>query len=99
MSGDPQTTATGVFCAACDRMVPEDVPNCQWHHCLHRRQTKAAKELDLYEVLIFFRPEGFYPIKAVKGVSLVQQAREHAELNPGTIRIEDKCGLILWVLQ
>jgi hypothetical protein len=59
----------------------------------------ATAELDPYEFLVFFRTEGFYPINAVKGRSLVEQAREHAELNPGTLRIEDKCGLVLWVMQ
>lgn len=51
------------------------------------------------EVLIFVRAEGFYPIQGVRGVPLRRQAAEHAVLNPGTLRIEDARGNVLWRLQ
>jgi len=51
------------------------------------------------EVLIFVRAEGFYPVQGVRGVPLRQQAEDHAALNPGTLRIEDTAGNVLWRLQ
>lgn len=51
------------------------------------------------EVMVFFRADGFYPVQGVSGVDLHQQARDHAELNPGTLRIEDVRGTVLWSLQ
>lgn len=56
-------------------------------------------EIDPDEVLVFFRAGMFYPIRAVKGSPLAQQAIDHAELNPGTQRIEDGHGTVLWRLQ
>ena len=56
-------------------------------------------DLDHDNVLIFFREGVFYPITAVKGIPLAAQARTHAELNPGTLRVEDKDGNMLWVIQ
>lgn len=61
--------------------------------------TQKTYELDPDEVLIFFRTEGWYPIQAVKGVDLREQAQDHAVRNPGTLKIEDKSGNSLWVLQ
>lgn len=40
---------------------------------------------------VFFRADGFYFISIVPG-----SEDEHARLNPGTIRIEDVEGDILW---
>lgn len=51
------------------------------------------------EVMIFVRREGFYPIQGVAGVPLKEQAEEHARLNPGTLRVEDIWGNVLWSLQ
>lgn len=52
---------------------------------------------------IFIREEGFYPIQfmdpAVCGKTMAQQAADHAELNPGTMRVEDVEGNILWRVQ
>lgn len=48
------------------------------------------------EVLIFFREGMFYPIQGCLGRPLAQQAKENAELNPGTIRVEDVHGNVLW---
>ena len=46
--------------------------------------------------LVFFRNEGFYPIDGVFAVGLAKQARDNAELNPGTVRVEDGDGNVLW---
>ena len=50
-------------------------------------------------ILIFCRAEGFYAIEAVPDRDLKQQAEEHAALNPGTLRVEDVDGNVLWRLQ
>lgn len=50
-------------------------------------------------VLIFIRAEGFYPIEALPDRDLAQQAVDHAELNPGTLRVEDVDGNVLWRVQ
>lgn len=54
-------------------------------------------------VLIFFRQGLFYPIDALDpekcGRSLEQQASDNAALNPGTLRVEDEKGNVLWRLQ
>lgn len=51
-------------------------------------------------IAIFFREDGFYPVEfmdpAKCGKSMPEQAGEHAELNPGTLRIEDVEGNVLW---
>lgn len=47
---------------------------------------------DLPKVVIFFREEGWYPIMVREDEDLAV----HAELNPGTLRIEDINGNILW---
>lgn len=47
-------------------------------------------------VLIFFRGDMFYPIDALPGIDLKQQAKDHAECNPGTLRVEDVFGNVLW---
>ena len=55
-----------------------------------------TREIDPREVLIFFRDIGWYPIFAVKDIDLRTQARDHAALNPGTVRVEDLHGTVLW---
>lgn len=49
--------------------------------------------------LIFFRKEGFYFIDAVPDVDLKKQAEDNAKSNPGTTRVEDDEGNVLWRLQ
>lgn len=44
-----------------------------------------------WEPLIFFRAEGWYPIECNR-----HAAKIHAELNPGTIRVETIDGEVLW---
>jgi len=42
--------------------------------------------------VIFFRDEGFYPVYIHPGETIEQ----HANLNPGTRRVEDAFGNVLW---
>lgn len=56
----------------------------------------AKIELPALAVLIFFRSEGFYIIDAVHDVDLTKQATDNALLNPGTLRVEDGLGSVLW---
>lgn len=58
-----------------------------------------SADLNYDEVLIFIRKDMFYPITPVKGVSLERQASDNAELNPGTLSVEDKDGNVLWRMQ
>jgi hypothetical protein len=51
------------------------------------------------EVMIFVRGGGFYLIQGVQGVPLARQAADHAALNPGTLRVEDVRGNVLWRLR
>jgi hypothetical protein len=41
-------------------------------------------------------PEGFYPINALQGIPLTQQAKDHGTLNKHILRVEDIEGNILW---
>lgn len=45
---------------------------------------------------IFFREEGFYPVRFHGAKLPREEAAEHAALNPSTLRIEDVDGNILW---
>lgn len=57
------------------------------------------RKIDPDAVMIFFRDGGFYQVLGVAGIPLRQQAREHATINPGTIRVEDAEGEVLWPMQ
>lgn len=50
--------------------------------------------------VVFIRDTHFYPVELMEptecGKTLEQQAADHAELNPGTVRVEDMLGNILW---
>lgn len=48
------------------------------------------------EVVVFIRAEGFYPIQLWGDKPAAVEAAEHAALNPGTLRIEDTRGNVLW---
>jgi len=52
--------------------------------------------LSLSEVLVFHRADCFYTIPAVNEVPLARQAADHAAINPGTVRVEDRAGNVLW---
>lgn len=55
-----------------------------------REATEAVHE---GRTVIFHRAEGWYPIQLLKG----DDVAIHAELNPGTLKIEDALtGEILW---
>lgn len=49
--------------------------------------------------LIMIRRDGFYRIESAPDVPLEKQALDNAMLNPGTIRVEDIDGNILWMMQ
>ncbi len=51
------------------------------------------------EMMVFVREGFIYPVQGVVGVPLPEQARQHAELNPGTLRVEDVSGTVLWRMQ
>lgn len=46
--------------------------------------------------LVFFREEGFYPVEVPDWLPLKTQAETHASVNPGTLRVEDIHGNVLW---
>lgn len=48
------------------------------------------------EVVIFVREEGFYPIQLSGLKSTAEEAADHAACNPGTLRIEDMHGKVIW---
>lgn len=48
------------------------------------------------ETMIFFRQGHFYLVQGVIGVPMKKQAKDNAELNPGTVRVEDIDGNVLW---
>jgi hypothetical protein len=50
-------------------------------------------------MLIFFRADGWYPVQGCVGKSLADQAADSAVLNPGTRRVEDIDGKVLWRMQ
>ncbi len=57
------------------------------------------------ETLVFFRKDGdeevFYPvgIPDIPGKTIEEIASDSAEINPGTVRVEDVNGRVLWRLQ
>lgn len=55
----------------------------------------APVEAEERQLVIFFRKEGFYPLELLVNEDLAK----HAELNPGTLRIEDVRGNVLWMPQ
>lgn len=46
----------------------------------------------LKRTVIFFRKEGWYPVTLQPG----EEVARHVALNPGTLRVEDVQGNILW---
>ncbi len=50
--------------------------------------TKTYEELKPY---LFFRKEGFYPVEIPPS-----QLMKNIELNPGTLRVEDETGKVVW---
>lgn len=48
------------------------------------------------ETVIFFREGMFYPIQLSGLKPTQEEVADHAALNPGTLRIEDLNGNVLW---
>lgn len=48
------------------------------------------------ETVIFFRDQHFYPITLSGMKPVVEEVADHAALNPGTLRVEDTSGKVLW---
>ena len=48
------------------------------------------------QVVIFFRPEGFYPVQLYGLKPAVDEIPDHVDLNPETQRVEDMMGNVLW---
>ncbi|WP_165931114.1 hypothetical protein [Stenotrophomonas sp. ATCM1_4] len=44
------------------------------------------------KLYLFFRPEGFYPLQ----LSDDETAVAHAECNPGTVKVEEWTGRLVW---
>lgn len=41
---------------------------------------------------IFFRAEGWYPVECKDDADVLR----HVELNPGTLKVEDTSGRVVW---
>ncbi|WP_181008471.1 hypothetical protein [Sphingomonas montanisoli] len=48
------------------------------------------------ELVIFFREGCFYPVALSGTKPASEEIPEHVALNPGTLRVEDLSGNILW---
>lgn len=48
------------------------------------------------EVVLFIRDDHFYPIQLSGTKPTAEEAAEHAALNPGTLRIENMAGDVIW---
>ena len=48
------------------------------------------------EMVIFIREEGFYPIQLSGLKPTAIEVPEHVALNPGTVRVEDAHGNVIW---
>lgn len=50
--------------------------------------------------VLFFREGHFYPVELMSpkkcGKTMKEQAKEHAELNSGTLKVETVGGKVLW---
>jgi len=47
-----------------------------------------------YKTYIFFREEGWYPVECRDD----DEVPEHVALNPGTLKVEDTHGRLVWSL-
>lgn len=57
-----------------------------------RRRRESAERIRGMRVVVFRRADGWYPLE----LSLDADLAQHAELNPGTLQIEDVAGNVLW---
>jgi hypothetical protein len=53
-------------------------------------------EREAIGVLIMITERGFYPVPAVPGHPLRNQAADHGKLNAHVLRVEDIDGNVLW---
>lgn len=53
----------------------------------------SLKEIATMEVYVFFREGGFYPFECRDD----EAAREQAEGNPGTMKVETATGRVVWI--
>lgn len=71
-----------------------------WHWLSRKcdRLINEAKQMTQVNgiIAIFFRDEGFYPVRFSGTKNPIEEAADHAALNPGTRRVEDTDGNILW---
>lgn len=57
-----------------------------------RRAADATSRQSGTQMVIFRRADGWYPLE----LPLAADLSRHAELNPGTLAIEDASGNVLW---
>ena len=57
---------------------------------MNRHERRAVKAMSL-SIFIFFRAEGWYPVEIP-----ADQLDENIRLNPGTLRVEDIAGNVVW---
>lgn len=60
---------------------------------LFERMAEAAR---LPKTVIFFREDCFYPVTLLGAKPHREEVADHVALNPGTIRVEDDRGNVLW---
>lgn len=84
-------------CGECGQQHEADKRAATCRSCAEKLH---AEHREVCWTLIFFREGGFYPIDVLDpkacGKSLREQAAEHAAVNPGTQRVEDINGNVLW---
>ena len=63
----------------------------------HRSETTERNDMNEQpkkRIVIFFREAGFYPLELPRSDDI----GAHAKANPGTLRVEDVDGNVLWAL-
>jgi len=48
------------------------------------------------EVVLFFREGGFYPVQLSGTKTTADEVPDHVALNPGTMRVENLAGEVIW---
>jgi len=59
---------------------------------MNRHDKRALKAQGLKRLYTFHRAEGWYPLELADD----EDARKNAEFNPGTLRVEDIDGNVVW---
>jgi hypothetical protein len=47
-------------------------------------------------ITIWHRENGWYPVEIPDSMCTEQELEKHAALNPGTLKVEDITGKVLW---